>query len=388
MQHAKLSASGSGQWLNCPGSIKAEADIYKIRVVNNSSAFAQEGTCAHELAEICLKSNVAPHEYIGRNLTDAPEITVNSEMANYVEEYVNYVNSFQGDLMVEVKVDFSPWVPEGFGTSDAIVVDEEMGICHVIDLKYGKGIEVFADNNTQGMLYALGVYNDYSFAYEFDTITIHIYQPRIGNISEWSIKVKDLLIWADETVKPAAELCLTDDAPRVAGSKQCLWCDAKATCSTLQKHVEKTISSEFDDLDLPSVDDSLNYQNIMASKKLIEGWLKAIEGHIFEQLESGEKVPGFKLVKGKASRKWTDDAAVEKYLRKKRLKVGEIFNQKLITPPQAEKFLGETKYVDMTDLVIKSEGKPALATESDKRPALIMNVTEEFDVVDNLEEEF
>lgn len=389
MQHAKLSASGSGQWLNCPGSIKAERDWWTGRIITEtSSPFAQEGTCAHDLAAVCLQGDEIPHEYIGKTLTDAPEIVVDKEMANYVEEYINYVKSFQGHLMVEIRVDFSPWVPEGFGTSDAIVVDEEAGICHVIDLKYGKGVEVFADNNTQGMLYALGVYNDYDFEYEFDTITIHIYQPRIGNISEWSITVKDLLIWAEETVKPAAELCMTDDAPRYAGNKQCQWCDVKATCPTLMKHVEETISSEFDNLELPTVDDSLDFQNILASKKLIEGWLKAIEGFVFEELEAGNKVPGFKLVKGKSSRKWTDEADVEKYLRKKRLKVGEMFNQKLITPPQAEKFLGKAKYADMDDLVIKSDGKPALANENDKRPALVINVVEEFDVVDNLEEEF
>ncbi len=389
MQHAKLSASGSGQWLNCPGSIKAEEDLRIGKtIIATSSPFAQEGTCAHDLAAVCLTNDEVPHEYIGKTLTDAPEIVVDKEMANYVEEYINYVKSFQGNLMVEIRVDFSPWVPAGFGTSDAIVIDEVTGICHVIDLKYGKGVEVFADNNTQGMLYALGVYNDYDFEYEFDTITIHIYQPRIGNISEWSITVKDLLIWADEVVKPAAALCMTDDAPRFAGTKQCQWCDAKPTCQTLRKHVEETISSEFDNLELPTVDESLDFQNILASKKLIEGWLKAIEGFVFEELEAGKKVPGFKLVKGKSSRKWSDDVAVEKYFRKKRLKVGEMFNQKLITPPQAEKFLGKAKYADMGELVIKSDGKPALANESDKRPALIMDVAEEFDVVDNLDEEF
>ena len=181
---------------------------------------------------------------------------------------------------------------------------------------------------------------------------------------------------------------MTDDAPRFAGTKQCQWCDAKPTCQTLRKHVEETISSEFDNLELPTVDESLDFQNILASKKLIEGWLKAIEGFVFEELEAGKKVPGFKLVKGKSSRKWSDDVAVEKYFRKKRLKVGEMFDQKLITPPQAEKFLGKAKYADMGELVIKSDGKPALANESDKRPALIMDVAEEFDVVDNLDEEF
>jgi len=380
MQHAKLSASGSGQWLNCPGSVKA-SEGFKDR----SSSAAQEGTCAHELAQICLDdSSKVPHDYVGQTLSDAPEVVVDREMANYVEEYVSYVNSLVGencDLYVETRVDFSDWVPEGFGTSDAIVADDNAKVLHVIDLKYGKGIEVSPIENSQGMLYALGAYVEYDLIHEFDTVTIHIYQPRIGNIAEWSIKVTDLLTWANDVVRPTAELCVTDDAPRNPGDKQCTWCKAKATCPELQKHVESTIGSQFDDLDLPEVPTGIDFQNVMNNKKLIEGWLKAIEGYIFEQLEAGVDMPGFKLVTGKSSRKWTDADDVEKYMRKKKYKVGEIFTQKLITPPQCEKLMGKVKYEDISSLVIKSDGKPTLAKSSDKRPAININIANDFDEI-------
>tara|TARA_R100000544_G_scaffold20565_1_gene9992 strand:+ start:5039 stop:6166 length:1128 start_codon:yes stop_codon:yes gene_type:complete len=373
MKHAKLSASSSARWLFCPGSVKASEPFE-----NTSSAAASEGTCAHELAEICLTNDASPYDYIGKTLHDAPDVQVDKEMARYVEEYVNYVNSFSGDKFIEERVDFSPWVPEGFGTSDAIVIDQDNRTMHVIDLKYGKGVEVSADSNTQGLLYALGSLNDFGFMYDIDDIVIHIYQPRMGNISEWGISVPDLMDWAQGTVAPTAVLCMTDNAPKAAGEKQCQWCPAKATCETLQKHVEETIGADFDNLELPSVEDGINFQNIMDNKKLIEGFLKAVEGHIFQKLSDGEDIPGYKLVVGRSVRAWSDKDEAEALLRKKRYKVGEIFKQTLISPTQAEKLMSK-KYEDVEHLVIKPEGKPTLAKASDKRPALKVNVTDEFD---------
>lgn len=379
MKHSILGASGSSRWLNCPGSVKACKDY-----PNTSSVFAQEGTCAHELAEICLNNGKAPQDYVDKRLSDAPDIIVDREMANYVEEYVNYVNAIPGEPYIEVRVDYSPWAIGGFGTSDAIVIDENAKIIHVIDLKYGKGVEVNAEWNTQGMLYALGAINEYDLEYDINgdwDVVIHIYQPRIGNIDEWPISVQSLIAWAENTVRPAANLCMTDDAPRVAGDKQCNWCQHKAKCPELQSHLEHVIGSEFDNLDLPTVETGMDFTNIMANKKLIEGWLKAIEGLIFEELEKGNKMSGFKLVKGKTSRKWSNPEEAEQYMRKKKMRVGEMFTKKLMTPPQAEKFLGKEKYAKVVEegLIIKSDGKPALAVESDKRKALNMNINDDFE---------
>tara|TARA_R110000796_G_scaffold9074_2_gene31180 strand:- start:3364 stop:4491 length:1128 start_codon:yes stop_codon:yes gene_type:complete len=375
MKHAKLSASGSARWLACPGSVKA-AEEFKS---SGSSPAAAEGTCAHELAAMILADQVNPNEYLGLTLKDEPYVVVDKDMVRYAQEYADYCEAIPGRHFVERRVDFSDWVPEGFGTSDCIVYDESTATLHVIDLKYGKGIAVSPVENTQGMLYALGAYKLVGNK-PIHKIIIHIYQPRMQNISEWTISAGELLDWADEYVKPRAELCFTDDAPREAGDKQCQWCPAKPTCQILKTHVEAVIGAEFDDLDLPVIDKQLDLGIIMQNKKLIESYLKAVEGFIFSQLESGESVPGYKLVTGRSVRAWADAEEAEQILRTKRYKVSEIFTQKLISPTQAQKLLGN-KYSTIDYLVIKPQGKPALAVESDKRPALKLNCVDDFDIV-------
>lgn len=381
MKHAILSASGSGQWLNCPGSVNAQKAYPDI----GSSPAAQEGTCAHELAALCLLDKnsppMPPQFLVGETLKDAPEITVTTEMANYVEEYINYVLAIPGKLYVETRVDFSDWVPEGFGTSDAIIADDENGVLHVVDLKYGKGVEVSPIENTQGMLYALGAYVEYDFAHTFDKIVIHIYQPRMKNISEWSLSVEHLLMWAETIVKPTAELCMTDDAPRVAGEKQCMWCAYQPNCPELKAHVEKTIGAQFSNLELIPVEEVPDIQNVMDNKKLIEGWLKAIEGHIFDQLESGAYMPGYKIVEGRSIRAWQDVEAAEKLLRSKAYKVNDIFTKKFFSPAQAQKLMGK-KYDQISHLVHKPAGKPVLAKDSDKREAINVNVSDDFENIE------
>ena len=153
--HAKLSASGSSRWLTCTGSVKAESQF-----PNTSSSYAMEGTTAHSLAERCLTEDVTPNYYLNKQLDG---YTVDEEMVDNVAAYVAYVKSFSGIHFYEVRVDFSEWIPDGFGTSDAIVIDSKSNTVHVIDLKYGKGVPVDAENNSQGMLYALGVLSEYSF---------------------------------------------------------------------------------------------------------------------------------------------------------------------------------------------------------------------------------
>ncbi len=187
--HAKLSASGSARWLSCTGSVKAESTL-----PNTTTPYAMEGTAAHELADMCLSDGLSPHDYINQHIAGIP---VDEEMADHVASYVAYVKSFSGIHFYEVRVDFSEWIPNGFGTSDAIVIDEKLKTVHVIDLKYGKGLPVDAENNSQGMLYALGVLSEYSFIYDLDHVVIHIYQPRIKNYSSWSISANDLLKWAE-----------------------------------------------------------------------------------------------------------------------------------------------------------------------------------------------
>ena len=371
--HAKLSASGSARWLNCTGSVKAEQSFK-----DSSSPAAEYGTCAHELADIVLSTGKDIDSFLGQTLNDAPSVKVDQEMIDNVQGYVNYVQSFGGEQFYEVRLDYSHLVPNGFGTSDAVVIVDN--VIHVIDLKMGKGVVVDAENNTQGMLYALGAVEEYGYLYDFDKVVIHIYQPRVSNFSTWELSILDLTLFGEYVTKQAIE-ALSDDAPRTPGDKQCQWCKAKATCPALLKHAEKTISADFDNLDdLPDVDsltpDKLSV--ILSNKKLIESWLKAVEEHISHTLLDGEEFPGFKLVAGRSLRRWAnEDEAQEQLIT---LLDEQAFEKKLLTVAKAEKALGAKRKKEIENLIIKPEGKPTLAPESDKRPS-INNCSDDFDLL-------
>ncbi len=301
-KHAKLSASGSARWLACTGSVKAESQF-----PNTSSSYAMEGTAAHELADMCLSDGLSPHDYINQHIAGVP---VDEEMADHVAAYVAYVKSFSGIHFYEVRVNFSEWIPDGFGTSDAIVIDNKTNTVHVIDLKYGKGVPVDAENNSQGMLYALGVLSEYSFIYDIDTVVIHIYQPRIKNYSSWSITATELLKWA-EWAKQRAEEALQDDAPRTPSDKACQWCKAKATCKALLDHTHKIIMHDFDELDNVKPDSLTDKELkvILDNAKLIKSWLDAVESHVFDKINDGQDFDGYKLVEGRTTRAWLNEEA-------------------------------------------------------------------------------
>lgn len=364
--HAKLSASGSSRWLNCPGSVKAEEGF-----TDKGSAFAFEGTCAHELAELALTNNQHCSEWVGKQLVENNQHTVDHAMADYVQIYVDYVRQFSGHHLYEVQVDFSDWVPDGFGTSDALIVADN--VLHVIDLKYGKGVKVDAANNTQGMLYALGAIADYGDLFAFDKIQITIVQPRLDHIDEWEITLPELLKWG-EWVRQRAELALSDNAERLPGEKQCQWCKAKAVCPKLKAHTEKLILSDFDDLELTSPERLTDAQlrEALENKKLICGWLDAVESYVTNKLETGEHFDGFKLVAGRSLRQWINEDTAAEILQTELDE--KAFTKKLISPAQAEKALGKKRADVLADLICKPEGKPTLAPESDPRPA--MNITQ------------
>ena len=373
--HAKLSASGSARWLNCTGSVKAEN---AVTLAERSNPAAEYGTCAHELADIILSTGDNIENYLGEKLQDAPNVPVDDEMIEHVQNYVEFVQSFGGDQFYEVRLDYSHLVPEGFGTSDAIAVVDN--VLHVIDLKMGKGVIVDAENNSQGMLYALGAVEEYGYLYDFDKVVIHIYQPRVHNFSSWEISINDLLKFGQYVSEQASE-ALSDNAPRTVGNKQCQWCKAKANCPALKQHTEKVIAAEFDDLeDLPLVDtlDNKTLATILDNKKLIESWLKAIEDHISDTLHSGDTFDGYKLVAGRSLRKWADSDTAQSELIE--LLGDNAFEKKLLTVAKAEKALGAKRKKEMDHLIIKPPGKPTLALESDKRPA-IDNCSNDFEII-------
>ena len=246
--HAKLSASGSEMWLNCAGSINAQ-----IGYESKTSRHALEGTFAHEVADICLTDKIAPFSMVGSVICISEneksyKHTIKKEMADYVQQYIDYIKLYQtaeSILYTENKVDFSNIVPDGFGTLDSAVYRPEDNTLHIFDLKYGKGVEVTAEKNTQGMLYALGMINDMDWIYDFNDIVIHIVQPRIPSFTHYKTTKTELLEWS-KYVSERANLALTDNAPRTAGEKQCLWCLAKNDCETLKKYRFNQIVADFD----------------------------------------------------------------------------------------------------------------------------------------------
>lgn len=373
--HSKLSASGAHRWMACPASIAMEADCS-----DPGSPYATEGTAAHRLAELCLRGGVNADAHLNEKLEG---VSVDLEMVDAVQRYLDYIGDQTGMPRVEQRVDFSPWVPGGFGTADAVILNDDTAM--VIDLKYGRGVKVEAEENPQAMLYALGVLNEYGFMFDCDAFKLVIVQPRLDHISEWTISRADLLAWGAETLKPAAALALSDNAPLNPGEKQCRFCKAKATCRALAEHNLTLASEGFNtigeplDLKQPAKLSNEELGRLIPQLNTLNDWARAVETYALRQLESGGDIPGYKLVAGRSIRQWGDERKAAEALRDQ-LEIATLYTTKLITPAGAEKLLGKGHPL-IAEHAIKPEGKPALAPETDRRPALTINPAEGFSQV-------
>ena len=228
-------------------------------------------------------------------------------MAEHIAAYCAYVKSYSGVHLYEHRFSLTKWIPDSFGTSDAVVIDEANKTAHIIDLKYGKGVSVEAEQNTQAMLYALGVIDDLGFMYEFDTVVIHIYQPRIKNYSSWQTSTKYLLEWVEwannAQKKPCKMTRHAHQAKRlVNGVKQ-------RQRKALLDHTHNVIMNDFDDLTSINPDTLTDNELrvVMDNAKLIKSWFDAVEAHIFDKLNNGQAFDGYKLVEGRSTRTWQDE---------------------------------------------------------------------------------
>lgn len=407
--HAKLSASGSSRWINCPGSVKAESDY----PYEPSSVYAMYGTAAHHLAEVCLKDGSScPEDYVGNFIIakdgEAERIVCGEELSvadsaysidentfEITQEFADHVNSFvqlvrdivateDGALMVEIRVNFSDWVPGGFGTSDVIILSNR-GI-RIIDLKFGTGVKVMAQGNTQLMLYALGVVNDLGSLLNGDeNIIVAVHQPRLDHFDEWEISTKDLIHWADTVAHPAAMLALTYDAPRFPGESQCRFCRDFGRCRAAAHHALEVACDGFTiiDEDLPSKfkdHDRLTPEErgaLMDHRKFFKSWIGAAEDSTKADIEAGVHIPGWKMVAGRGSRDWEDKERAERALRRE-LGAAEAYKpREILTPAAAEKKIGKEHRI-IKKFVVKKAGAPTVAPESDKRPAIIIDHSEDF----------
>ena len=361
-KHALLSASASKQWLNCPPSARLCADKD-----DRASPYAQQGTDAHELCEYkVLKA-------IGQTLTEPIENLdfYDAEMENCTEEYRNYVieqleetKSFCKDpvILVEQRLDFSKWVPEGFGTGDCIIVADD--VLHIIDFKYGLGVLVEAENNPQMMCYALGAIDIYDGIYDIKTVKMTIFQPRRDNISTFEMNKKDLLNWADNILAPTARLAYEGKGEFKAGD-HCQFCKIKADC---RKRAEYNLELAKYDFEMPANLDDTEIAAILPRADELVSWVNDIKEYALKQALSGTVYDGYKVVEGRANRKYTDEDAVALAVKDAGF---DPYEKKLLGITAMTSLLGKTKFNNLLGgLIEKPQGKPTLVPNSDKRQAL------------------
>lgn len=370
--HAKLSASGSHRWLNCTPSVSMEKDFS-----NNSSVYAAEGTLAHELGEISLLRNLkqmTAKEFKKRLEKIMTNELWTADMPDYVDMYISTCMEKVSDarlrdkiplFRVEARLDFHKWVPEGFGTGDFVIV--ENGRIEICDLKYGKGVPVSAENNSQMMLYALGAIAEFDFLYEIKTVKMTIIQPRLDSISEWEISKEELLKWAEEVVKPKAELAIKGEGELVAG-EHCTFCKAKSVC---RARAEKNLEiAKYEFRDSKTLSDAEIADVLNRIDELVK-WATDVKDYALEEaVNNGVCYPGFKVVEGRSNRKYTDTERIVDILVSNEYKPEKIYKpQELLGLTAMEKIVGKKKLTELIgNYIEKPYGKPVLVPETDKRP--------------------
>jgi len=368
--HAILSPSSAHRWLRCTPSARIEEEIGD----DSSSIYAEEGSLAHEYSEARLryKLGLIGESDLGKIQTKVADSPFNAdeiveETAKYVdfvwEEYVASKKRF-GLLFIEQKVDFSGFVPEGTGTCDAVIIAD--GTMQILDLKYGKGIRVEAEENSQLKLYALGALEKYKDLYEIDTVELNICQPRLDRTSKWAISTTDLYKWAEKEVRPKAEKAFEGQGVQVAGD-HCRFCKAAGRCATLASQNLKVAQHEFKDPHLLTDAQILEVHELIPR---IAHWIDAVGDYMLQSALDGKKWQGLKVVEGRSQRKWADSEKVLEFLKSKKYKIADIAETKVKGIGAIEKFLGDKFDKLMSPFIVKPEGKPALVPESDKRPEL------------------
>ena len=371
--HALLGASSAHRWLICPPIARLE-EQFKDR----GSSFAEEGTAAHELAELELAKRFKLMATRSVNTKLKKFRSENSyydqSMEDYVEAYCDLVeeriNHYQDAVIeLEQKIDFTKWVPEGFGTSDVVVLADKT--IEIIDLKYGKGVPVDAYLNPQLMLYALGAVDKYDIIYEFETVRMTIVQPRLDNVSTFEIDKEELLYWADNYVAPRAaqawegtgEWTITDDVVKFSKVRAQLRLRAERNFSLVDKYELK---------ESPLLTNE-EIAEILDRAPEIKKWLDHVEQYALNKaLTEGEEFPGWKVVAGRSNRKISDEESLLFLLEAEGFEDDEILKPRALQAiGQLEKVVGKKRFAELaSDFIVKPEGKPVLVTEKDKRPAL------------------
>lgn len=369
-KHAKLSASSAHRWMNCNPSANLEREF-----ADRSSEAAAEGSAAHALCEHKLRKAL-------KMLSTRPVSKYDSdEMEMYTDSYVEFVleqievakqHCADPFVLIEQRLDFSCYVPDGFGTGDCLIVADKL--LHIIDFKYGLGVLVDAEENPQMMLYALGALRLFDALYDIDTISMSIFQPRRENVSTWTITVAELEEWAEQTLRPKAELAFKGEGEFNPGP-WCTFCKAAVKCRARAE--EKLALARYEFAKPPLLTDE-EIEDILSRLDDLTKWANEIAAYAQDAaINHGKQWSGFKLVEGRSIRKYTDETAV--VIAATAAGYRDIFKKSLIPITEMEKLMGKKTFAEVLGgLVIKPQGKPTLVPASDKRPAIHTGANHDF----------
>lgn len=373
MSHALLSPSSASRWLACTPSARLEAEF-----PDTAATAAAEGTLAHALGEakIRLAAKMISKAEFNRihKQIQADKLYGGAEMEDHTDEYCAFVmeryaeaqsRTADAKLFVETRLDMSRWVPEGFGTADVVIVADH--VADFVDLKYGKGVEVSAVENRQMMLYGLGVLDLFDIQFDIARVRMTIYQPRIGNISEWDMASEDLAAWAATELEPAAKLAFAGEGEYKPG-KHCQFCRARVSC---RAHAEHQLEIARHDFKAPALIGDEDISDILSRAASFKSWVKEVEDYALEQaVNNGKRWPGFKLVEGRSNRMYKDPEQVASKLLAAGFKPEMVYEpQTLFGITAMEKNIGKKTFAELLEgLIIKPTGKPTLASADDKRP--------------------
>lgn len=372
-KHALLSASSAHRWMVCTRAPRLEEFAEE-----KTSIYANEGTLAHSLAELKLKLElgmISEQEYLKKlkiikaNPLYLKEMDEATDIhKDFCIERFNEAKAVTKDavIMLEQRLDYSPWVPQGFGTSDVVIITDK--VLEVIDYKHGIGVPVSAHENMQMKLYGLGAINQFGFLYDLETIHMTICQPRLDNISTFEMSVRDLINWGEEVVKPKAEMAFQGDGDFVPG-EHCRFCKVKATCRARADENMKLACLDFQEP--PLLSDEEVVELLFAIDDLIS-WATDVQEYALNQaLHENKQWPGMKLVEGRGTRKYVDEEQVVKVLSDAGYEQDVIYKKTLNTITALEKELGRKTFNELLgSLITKSPGRLRLVPEDDKRPEI------------------
>ncbi|WP_320949446.1 DUF2800 domain-containing protein [Fusobacterium sp.] len=385
MAHALLGPSSAARWIACPPSVKLGEQFEDVE-----SEYAKEGSLAHEIAELKVRKLIDPG-LTSRKFTAAmkklkDKELYREEMQGYTDEYVEFIQEqmyshlVTPHIAVEQRVDFSQYVPDGFGTADCILIANDT--LHIIDFKYGKGVPVSVENNAQLLLYALGAYLAYEMIFPIEHIKMSIVQPRLSNIDTWECSLDYLLEFAKIAQEKAA-MALKGEGDFNCG-EHCKFCKAKAVCRERANANLELAKYEFKAADQLTLEE---IGQILEKAKDLAKWADDLKDYALSESLKGNEVPGWKAVNGRGSRSFKNTDEAIKVLVDNGIAEELLFERKYLTLAQIEKTVGKKEFNNLVgDLIVMNVGKPTLVEISDKREAITNRIKaeDEFSVVEDI----